>query len=132
MKSFYVVLMIALLFMIYKTSLARERGREISQTNSQNAVTGQNTLVKTGDRGTLVSPIIRVEPDSLSFLLPRFVWASKDFYVYNDGDQPLTISITDIETTTPQPVGRLLKTFPVEVILQRLKKQLDKISHIQL
>ncbi|MCB0293571.1 MAG: hypothetical protein KDH97_25185, partial [Calditrichaeota bacterium] len=40
-------------------------------------------------------PQIRVMPDSLGYNLPRYLWTSQTFYVHNDGDAPLNISITD-------------------------------------
>ncbi len=79
-------------------------------------------------------PVIRVEPDSLSFNLPRFTWTTQEFLVFNDGNQPLSVSITDTSTTgrivaaaekisfSPEPL--------VNIIQQRLKRnelQVDEL-----
>lgn len=40
-------------------------------------------------------PQIRVEPTTLEYNLPRYLWQDTPVTIYNDGNQPLTLSITD-------------------------------------
>ena len=73
-------------------------------------------------------PQIRVSPDSLSYTLPRYLWTSQTFYVHNDGDAPLNISITDapLASAANRP-GKPANLPPAEAWLGKLKQRLRQL-----
>ncbi len=70
-------------------------------------------------------PLIRASQDTVSHNLPRFTWQSQDIMIYNDGDAPLEITITDspgdIPTTRP---GKTNIPFSTRTLIQRLEEKL--------
>lgn len=72
-------------------------------------------------------PLIRVEPESLHYQLPRFTWADRDFYIYNDGDQPLNVSITDV-LISAGAAGDSPATLYVEAFIRSLQRRLGRVN----
>lgn len=74
-------------------------------------------------------PLIRVAPDSLDYSLPRYLWTGQTFYVHNDGDAPLNISVTDAPgpsaavLRSDMPAGRL----PADGWTAKLKQRLRQL-----
>lgn len=76
-----------------------------------------------------VGPQIRVTPDSLDYNLPRYLWTGQRFYVHNNGDAPLNISITDapVASAAANLPGKPTGLSPAEAWLGRLKQRLRKL-----
>lgn len=71
------------------------------------------------------APLIRTSQDTISHNLPRFTWESQDITIYNDGDAPLEISITDSNGDTPTArSGKTKLPFSTRTLIQRLKQKL--------
>ncbi|MGH1362940.1 MAG: T9SS type A sorting domain-containing protein [Calditrichia bacterium] len=69
-------------------------------------------------------PQIRVEPDTLRFDTPRLGSPAQNLMVFNDGNQPLTISLTDTEVTRKaHNNGQSVTTTPLlpAIMRERLK-----------
>lgn len=72
-------------------------------------------------------PLIRVEPESLSYQLPRYTWMNRDFHIYNDGDQPLAVSITDVQTGA-RAAGGPPATISGEAFIRSFLRRLDRVN----
>lgn len=72
-------------------------------------------------------PLIRVEPESLSYQLPRYTWINRDFHIYNDGDQPLNVSITDVQTGA-RAAGGPPATISAEAFVRSLQRRLGRMN----
>lgn len=72
-------------------------------------------------------PLIRVEPESLSYQLPRYTWMNRDFHIYNDGDQPLNVSITDVQTGARAAAGPPA-TISGEAFIRSFLRRLDRVN----
>ncbi len=71
------------------------------------------------------APIIRTSQDTISHNLPRFTWESQDITIYNDGDAPLEISITDSPGNPPTTrPGKTNIPFSTQALIQQLKRKL--------
>lgn len=70
------------------------------------------------------SPVIRISPDSLRFEQPRFLTGRQDFRIYNDGDQPLNVSVTD-RLISARP-GKSSRPHFSPAALQRLIQHLSR------
>lgn len=73
------------------------------------------------------APLIRVEPESLSYQLPRYTWVNRDFYIYNDGDQPLNVSLTDLQTGA-KVLGGPPATISGEAFIRSLQRRLGRMN----
>lgn len=73
------------------------------------------------------APLIRVEPESLSYQLPRYTWADRDFYIYNDGNQTLNVSITDLPISA-RPGGSALPGIQAGAFIRSFQRRLKHIS----
>lgn len=72
-------------------------------------------------------PLIRVEPESLSYQPPRYTWMNRDFHIYNDGDQPLNVSITDVQTGARAAAGPPA-TISGEAFIRSFLRRLDRVN----
>jgi hypothetical protein len=129
MKRFLTLLLMGSIFLSYALIYAKENDRKIL-THAQNKERKiLNTPLKGEQANSLnsLSPLVRIEPDSLSYTLPRFIWSTTDFYIHNDGDQALTVSITDVETTILLPSSVAPKKTLTGSSVPAIKQQLRKI-----
>ncbi|MEL6821056.1 MAG: hypothetical protein AAFP70_04785, partial [Calditrichota bacterium] len=73
-------------------------------------------------------PQIRVQPDTLNFNTSRFLAPEAELTIYNDGDQPLSISLTDEAAVFNKHLKSQQQAVPAKMLAAILRHKLSNLQ----